>query len=66
MAIRNIVARTREHSTAFLEQGAEALIRRAYDTHPLCKDLAKAALRDLDCSVQLNELWTGEGRGVHH
>lgn len=32
-----------------------------------CEDLAKAALRDLGCDVELKELWTGTGQGkVHH
>lgn len=59
MAIRNLVARSREHCQPFLEVGAEALIRQALSL-PECNDLAKAALRDLDCQVELKELWKGE------
>jgi hypothetical protein len=59
MAIRNIVARTRDHCTAILEMGAEELINRARNLKS-CEDEAKAALRDLDCQVDLKIRWTGE------
>lgn len=60
MAVRNLVARTREHSTAILELGVEALLNHAGSTHKDCADEAKAALRDLGCAVHLKELWTGQ------
>lgn len=59
MAVRNIVARTRDHCSAILELGAEELINRAKSLAS-CKDEAKAALRDLGCHVELEERWTGE------
>ena len=64
MAVRNLVARTREHCPAFIEAGAEAVIKSALATYPSCKDEATAALRDLGCEVHLRELWKGEGRNL--
>ncbi len=64
MAVRNLVARSREHCSAFLELGTEALIRHVLGHHKSCHDEAKAALRDLGCSVELKELWTGDGKGI--
>lgn len=60
MALRNIVARTREHCAAILELGSEALLNQAANNHKECRDEAKAALRDLGCAVHLKELWTGQ------
>ena len=65
MAVRNIVARCREHSHVFIELGVEDLIRTAMRRHHAYADEAKAALRDLELKVALRELWTGEGKGVH-
>ena len=64
LAIRNLIARTREFCPAFLEQGAEAVLRQAQSRYPQCNDAAKAGLRDLGCSVELKELWKGEGKGI--
>ncbi len=34
--------------------------------HAQCGDVAKSALRDLGCKVELRELWTGtKGLGTH-
>ena len=63
MAIRNIVARTREHCPAILDLGAESLINEALRCHKSCADEAKAALRDLGCHVELRCLWMGENPG---
>ncbi|KAF7692464.1 hypothetical protein HF521_010074 [Silurus meridionalis] len=60
MLFRNLVARTRDFSQPILEMGAEALIGQALASHRDCGDLAKAALRDLGCQVELRELWTGK------
>ena len=49
----------------FIELGVEELIRTAIRRHHTCADEAKAALRDLELKVELRELWTGEGKGVH-
>lgn len=59
-ALRNLVARTREYCALILELGAESLINEAIKIHNVCGDDAKAALRDLDCKVELKELWKGE------
>jgi len=66
LAIRNLVARNPEHCDIILEAGAESLIRRAHTKLNDCEDLAKAALRDLGCAVELQELWTGTGQGKVH
>ncbi|OWK11789.1 ARMC6 [Cervus elaphus hippelaphus] len=60
MLIRNLVARSQAFSQPILDLGAEALISRARATHHDCEDVAKAALRDLGCHVELRELWTGQ------
>ncbi|XP_042527119.1 armadillo repeat-containing protein 6 [Dipodomys spectabilis] len=60
MLIRNLVSRSPAFSKPLLEQGAEALIAQARAAHPDCEDVAKAALRDLGCRVELQELWTGQ------
>ena len=60
MALRNLVARTREYCDPILELGAEHLINNALTNHKICDDEAKAALRDLGCKVELKELWKGE------
>lgn len=59
MAIRNLVARTRDYSAAVLQLGAEELINNALSVSS-CEDEAKAALRDLGCQVDLKIRWTGE------
>ena len=63
MALRNLVARTRDYCAPILEIGAESLIR---DARRLCEDEAKAALRDLGCQVDLKELWKGEKGAISH
>ncbi|TSP09101.1 Armadillo repeat-containing protein 6 [Bagarius yarrelli] len=60
MLLRNLVARTRDFSQSILEMGAEALISQALASHRDCGDVARAALRDLGCRVELRELWTGK------
>ncbi|XP_065434610.1 armadillo repeat-containing protein 6 isoform X2 [Chrysemys picta bellii] len=60
MLIRNLVSRNRDFSQAILEMGAEDLIVQARTVHQDCDDIAKAALRDLGCKVDLRELWTGQ------
>ena len=64
MAIRNLVARTRDHATQFLSLGVEPLLQRTLRTHASCADEAKAALRDLDLKVELKTPWMGEGKGI--
>lgn len=60
MLIRNLVARSQAFSQPILDLGAEALILQARATHRDCEDVAKAALRDLGCRIELRELWTGQ------
>ncbi|KAM9112141.1 armadillo repeat-containing protein 6 [Pangshura tecta] len=60
MLIRNLVSRNRDFSQPILEMGAENLIMEARAAHQDCDDIAKAALRDLGCKVELRELWTGQ------
>lgn len=60
MLIRNLVARSQAFCKPILELGAEALIAQARAAHRDCEDVAKAALRDLGCRVELRELWTGQ------
>ncbi|GCC35229.1 armadillo repeat-containing protein 6 [Chiloscyllium punctatum] len=66
MLLRNLVARNPDFSQLILEMGAEVLILQAKTTHQDCEDLAKAALRDLGCKVELQELWTGQKAGISH
>ncbi|NXN09167.1 ARMC6 protein, partial [Indicator maculatus] len=64
MLIRNLVSRSRDFSQPILEMGAENLITEARAAHKDCDDVAKAALRDLGCKVELRELWTGQKGGL--
>ncbi|XP_068021013.1 armadillo repeat-containing protein 6 isoform X2 [Melanerpes formicivorus] len=64
MLIRNLVSRSRDFSQPILEMGAEDLITEARAAHRDCDDVAKAALRDLGCKVELRELWTGQKGGL--
>lgn len=64
MLLRNLVSRSRDFSQPILEMGAEALIGQALASHRDCSDVARAALRDLGCQVELRELWTGKKKGL--
>ncbi|XP_015282865.1 PREDICTED: armadillo repeat-containing protein 6 [Gekko japonicus] len=64
MLIRNLVSHSRDFSQPILEMGAENLITEARTAHRDCDDVAKAALRDLGCKVELRELWTGQKGGL--
>ncbi|XP_075063627.1 armadillo repeat-containing protein 6 [Mixophyes fleayi] len=66
MVIRNLVSRTQDFSQPILEMGAESLILQARSTHKDCDDVAKAALRDLGCKIELRELWTGQKGSLAH
>ncbi|GAB6019016.1 Armadillo repeat-containing protein 6 [Chamberlinius hualienensis] len=60
-AVRDLVSRCRQFCSTFLENGVEDLIREAVIRHSAAvADDAKAALRDLGCKVDLQELWTGQ------
>lgn len=61
-AIRNMVARSRDLNTKFLELGVEPLLNVAvtrFDKE--CEFDIKSALRDLGCNVKFQEQWTGKG-----
>ncbi|VDP71577.1 unnamed protein product [Schistosoma curassoni] len=66
-AIRNCVSRSPELRSSFLtsdsgaDTGLEKLLNSALKI-PSCCDEAKAALRDLDCKVELQELWNGRSQ----
>ncbi|XP_036255161.1 armadillo repeat-containing protein 6 isoform X1 [Molothrus aeneus] len=64
MLIRNLVSRSRELCGPILALGAEGLIAEARAAHRDCDDVARAALRDLGCKVELRELWTGQKGGL--
>ncbi|NWZ41257.1 ARMC6 protein, partial [Brachypodius atriceps] len=64
MLIRNLVSRSRDLSQPILAMGAELLITEARAAHRDCDDVARAALRDLGCKVELRELWTGQKGGL--
>ncbi|CAH2057810.1 unnamed protein product, partial [Iphiclides podalirius] len=61
-AIRNMVARCREHNARFRALGAEGVLSGAYGRFggEFGFDI-KSALRDLECEVELDEQWTGRG-----
>jgi len=59
MALRNLVSRTKDLGPAILALGVEPLLNNAMNSHEDLKDEAKAALRDLNCKVELKELWKG-------
>lgn len=58
-SIRNMVSRSREQCETFINLGAESLLQDATKNHPSIVHDTKAALRDLGCTVQLNEEWKG-------
>nr|XP_026492022.1 armadillo repeat-containing protein 6 homolog [Vanessa tameamea] len=61
-AVRNMVARYREHNAKFQELGIEAALNKAYEKfgHDFGFDI-KSALRDLECDVKFDEQWKGKG-----
>lgn len=59
-SIRNMVARLREYCHTFLSNDAEILLNAAMVKHPSILQDLKAALRDLNCKVDLKEEWTGK------
>ncbi|EDW02725.1 armadillo repeat-containing protein 6 homolog [Drosophila grimshawi] len=59
-AIRNMVSRSRNQCDTWLSFGVEDLLNAAMVEHPTVAQDIKAALRDLGCSVQLREEWTGK------
>ncbi|XP_071546624.1 armadillo repeat-containing protein 6 [Panulirus ornatus] len=65
MAIRNMVSRVPENKQRFIEYGVEEVIHTAIKNHgEQVKDVARAALRDLDLKVDLMEQWKGTGHEI--
>ncbi|KAJ8978529.1 hypothetical protein NQ317_000901 [Molorchus minor] len=60
-AIRNLVSRNKSEINVFLELGTEELLLAALKKFQDISYDIKAALRDLNCNVQLKEEWTGKG-----
>ncbi|XP_034651857.1 armadillo repeat-containing protein 6 homolog [Drosophila subobscura] len=58
-AIRNMVSRSRNQCETWISFGVEDLLNAAMTEHPSVAQDIKAALRDLGCTVQLREEWTG-------
>ncbi|ESN93929.1 hypothetical protein HELRODRAFT_87912 [Helobdella robusta] len=66
MAIRNVISRNENLIDCFLELDVEILLRKALEIHKeKCRDEIVYALRDLRCSVQLREMWTGTGKNLN-
>lgn len=55
LVLRNIVARNKEYVPVILDGGAEHLLRLARKSHPICDDVAYAALRDLGCAASYKQ-----------
>lgn len=65
MAVRNMVSRLPENKQVFVEYGVEAVIHSALRNHgEEVKDIAHAALRDLNLKVDLKEQWRGTGHEI--
>lgn len=65
MAVRNMVSRNPENKQVFVEYGVEAVIHSALRNHGNeVKDMAHAALRDLNLKVDLMEQWRGTGHEI--
>lgn len=65
MAIRNMSARIPENQKLFIECGVEEVIHTTLSIHgEIVKDMAKAALRDLNLNVKLVEEWSGAGHEI--
>lgn len=64
-AIRNMSVRNKIEAKEFLDQGIEELFRNALSLYgaEIESDL-KAALRDLDLTVDLKERWQGKGNAL--
>lgn len=58
-AIRNMVSRSRDLCPTFLALDVERALHDAMEAHPTAAQDLKAALRDLNCDVELKEEWTG-------
>lgn len=56
-----MVSRSRDQNPKFLELGAEKVLKRALGKFKKIEYDIKSALRDLGCTVDLKEEWTGKG-----
>ncbi|KAJ8978531.1 hypothetical protein NQ317_000903 [Molorchus minor] len=60
-AIRNMVSRNKTHGRMFINLGVEELLHANLNKFENIDYDTKAALRDLNCNVNLKEEWTGRG-----
>jgi len=62
--VRNLALKNPVHQRALLDASIERLVRDAMETHETCRDVAHAALRDLEVDgVEFRELWKGAPKG---
>lgn len=54
-----MVSRSRDQCETWLSFGVEDLLNTAMTEHPSVQQDIRAALRDLNCKVDLKEEWTG-------
>lgn len=59
-----MVCRSRDQCDSFLSCGAEDLLNAAMAEHPTINQDIKAALRDLNCKVDLKEEFTGKAEKI--
>ena len=65
MLLRNLVSRDKENCKAFLDEGAEELLRSARDSDVRCEDVSFAALRDLGCDISFMKHYKDAARRMH-
>ena len=65
LALRNSISRCRHLSEKLLELRIEDILRQLMSQNdPICFEEIKALLRDLNCKLELKELWTGTGKNL--
>lgn len=65
MALRNLASRVPENQASLKAQGVEGAVRAALEAHgDEVRDVARAALRDLELPVELVEQWRGTGHEI--
>lgn len=65
MAIRNLSSRVPENHASLIAEGVEGVVQATLETFgDQVKDVARAALRDLDLPVDLVEQWRGTGHEI--
>jgi hypothetical protein len=67
LALRNSVSRCRHHKEKLLELKIEDTLNSILkENNQICTEECRALLRDLDCQLELKELWTGSGVQMKH